>query len=1260
MIRGNTISSIESVAVLNADGLVNSSASDDSEENYDTDDLTDTFRVDVNDEVNEIDSIGRIDEAKSSSSNEGIKSPQPFPKARQNILQAIRLRDHAELSKLLSSTPDVANVIDEAEPQSRAGTFEWPVTPLSQAIELGQDDLVELLLQNSNPRDLADAIRFEQEELLPAVEKSHKYWDEGSYGRFRYNRKLDLDYRSQPSDTQSERAAEVETREVPGRGTGSSDGRLIGKFQTSQYLRLRPKWLGMKRPRDSTSVALRSLMLTKGNFEVLFLLLRRYSLSLKGAHNCDVGRTLWFWAAQKGITCLLEAFLNDGFPINLRATATSFGSRRQRYFEPDDVEPPPMNTTALWNAAWKGSESAISLLLCQGALLNTELLNLERSLITRRCALQYTCSEVEYSADEVEADTLPDAINLLRHLSYEGDRDVADKFKQAVTASITSTFGAETDDMSFDELLAASQGLQQAYDLHERRTRYPPPDAESYSMVVRILLKHGSTPNIAPRKTPIPYQMWESLPVLPVVHQFASMGAAAAVRSLIDHGTDVRALCSSGKTLLHYAVRGQNEELTRLVLDCGIDINKQDLAGYAPIHECVLRGTTAILQILLENGADANELTHAGFSPLLLSANSTDLVATHILLEKGADPNHSFENSSFALTEDIGDSVLASSFRGGTALLAALKPRRYDKQLIELLLQSGADVCQPGLIATHKKQGEKSDYDWEASWGWDLQSYDPLQLVVSFFAEQILESDVKGYTELLQIVLGAKRERMGPLPQSALDDCVRGLCTTYLESDWSENYQDSGHSWRVPNEAIYLLINYGANPKVHGTQDLTLLHVICSGPWNDRTDAADIQKIIRTLVGLGADVNAEDSLRRTPLHYAAVFCTRAIETLIELGADCSLRDKSVRNPLHFACGGPSALSYGFRSESVRILLDQFYKSYEDWEKAILAACNSTGRSWRSQGRGSKDDSKLIARMIAKAGNNDRLDLRLALEFACSSDSAVPLKAICASPRPWQNFRGQDELGQTPLILVVQNWQAEEVVQLLLNAITTSYQDYHVYFHNNDSNGSSKFQPPKGQFSQVMYVDAEPVKGETEPIDAVLDDLEPFDSEHVKQRLDDGHQPARPKRRLPKISPEGLAQCLNMRDNHGWTALHYAARAGRGKIVSLLVKEPALDIGLAKGCCVPSPLELAYQSENANCVRLLRKAIDERKVKLKKKDEREESVHMSYAVEVAKKKTWFASNVLVAIERLDVRIAVALCAFIWIWFRKRVDYSEGLL
>jgi ankyrin repeat protein len=80
--------------------------------------------------------------------------------------------------------------------------------------------------------------------------------------------------------------------------------------------------------------------------------------------------------------------------------------------------------------------------------------------------------------------------------------------------------------------------------------------------------------------------------------------------------------------------------------------------------------------------------------------------------------------------------------------------------------------------------------------------------------------------------------------------------------------------------------------------------------------AGDIAKV-KEIIDAGADVNAKDTLDRTPLHLAA-FHGRAkiIDLLIAHGADVNARDLTATPPLHVA------VIAGKQGAAVRMLLDR--------------------------------------------------------------------------------------------------------------------------------------------------------------------------------------------------------------------------------------------------------------------------------------------------------------------------------------------------
>ncbi|KAK7094366.1 hypothetical protein V1264_005941 [Littorina saxatilis] len=95
---------------------------------------------------------------------------------------------------------------------------------------------------------------------------------------------------------------------------------------------------------------------------------------------------------------------------------------------------------------------------------------------------------------------------------------------------------------------------------------------------------------------------------------------------------------------------------------------------------------------------------------------------------------------------------------------------------------------------------------------------------------------------------------------------------------------------------VELLLKHNAVIDAMNKWKQTALHCACEG--KSPTASADITRL---LLDAGADVNAQDMLGRTPLHYAA--CSGNTETLRRLihhGADLNATDDEGRTPLHCA------------------------------------------------------------------------------------------------------------------------------------------------------------------------------------------------------------------------------------------------------------------------------------------------------------------------------------------------------------------------
>jgi ankyrin repeat protein len=90
-------------------------------------------------------------------------------------------------------------------------------------------------------------------------------------------------------------------------------------------------------------------------------------------------------------------------------------------------------------------------------------------------------------------------------------------------------------------------------------------------------------------------------------------------RRLIDAGADVNASDETGSTPLHFAAKGESEEVVELLVDAGANVNAANSKGETPLNNAVSNTTSAqlpIIRLLRARGADPTIPAQDGFTAL--------------------------------------------------------------------------------------------------------------------------------------------------------------------------------------------------------------------------------------------------------------------------------------------------------------------------------------------------------------------------------------------------------------------------------------------------------------------------------------------------------------------------------------------------------------------------------------------------------------------------------------------------------------------
>ncbi len=413
-------------------------------------------------------------------------------------------------------------------------------------------------------------------------------------------------------------------------------------------------------------------------------------------------------------------------------------------------------------------------------------------------------------------------------------------------------------------------------------------------------------------------------------------GDIAAVRALLDQGTDVDARLGDDSTALQWAVHERRPAMVDLLLEAGADVGLANRHGVSAVWLAAENGDAGILERLLEAGADANRTMSGGETVLMTAARTGDQETVRLLLERGADPNArealrgqtalmwAAARNNVAVVHvlaEVGADISArtdnpSSARGRTfasapttgftPLLFAVRGGHIDAARV--LLDAGASVDDA------VSDGQSALVLAAANANWEMAAY-----LLDRGAEP--NDAAAGWSALHQTV---RTRRMntgfgtpGPFAAGTLDsiDLIRKLLAHGVDVNarMTRNGMRDGQRNRFNRlgatafmlaakvtdvEAMRVLLDAGADPLIPTADGTTPLMVAAGlAIWNPGEDGGslpgqedEVLEAVQMCVEAGNDVNAANYRGETALHGAGFRgANNVVDYLVEQGADLDVR-----------------------------------------------------------------------------------------------------------------------------------------------------------------------------------------------------------------------------------------------------------------------------------------------------------------------------------------------------------------------------------
>jgi len=345
---------------------------------------------------------------------------------------------------------------------------------------------------------------------------------------------------------------------------------------------------------------------------------------------------------------------------------------------------------------------------------------------------------------------------------------------------------------------------------------------------------------------------------------------AAIIETLVTAGADPNAALMTGETPLMTAARTGDLDSVDVLLRHKADINsKEPIRKQTALMWAIGEKHSGVAQKLVEYGADIHAATTLGFTPLLFAAREGDLQSTRLLLDAGADAN--------TTTKDKLSALHVATVRGHGKVAA-------------LLLDRGADANAdgPGYTPLHWAVG---------TWETEMNGANGMTAPKGHEWDR-LRGVQEGKVELVKALL-----KHGADPNARLENPPTRYGFT-VQRTARDSTPLTLAAFAGEAEIMQLLADHDADLSLRPKNGLSPL-LTAAGVNRFRPENAvpedNLLAAVKMAVALGADVNEKDRSGNTAMHGAAwIRSTKIIRFLASKGADVNALNKKKQSPIYIA------------------------------------------------------------------------------------------------------------------------------------------------------------------------------------------------------------------------------------------------------------------------------------------------------------------------------------------------------------------------